>query len=54
MPEPKCKKDIQRLLGMLNYLSQYILNMSTITVPLRSLFKKDVSFEWNFEQEQEF
>ena len=28
--------------------------MSTITVPLRSLFKKDVPFEVNFEQEQAF
>ena len=54
MPAPTCKKDIQRLLGMLNYLSQYIPNMSTITVPLRNLLKKDVPFEWNFEQEQAF
>ena len=54
MPAPTCKKDIQRLLGMLNYLSQYIPNMSTITVPLRNLFKKDVPFEWNFEQEEAF
>ena len=54
MPAPTCKKDIQRLLGMLNYLSQYIPNMSTITVPLRNLLKKDVLFEWNFEQEQAF
>ena len=45
MPVPTCKKDIQRLLGMLNYLSQYIPNMSTITVPLRNLLKKDVPFE---------
>ena len=45
MPGPTRKKDIQRLLGMLNYLSQYIPDMSTITVPLRNLFKKDVPFE---------
>ena len=54
IPAPPCKKDIQRLLGMLNYLSQYIPNTSTITVPLRNLLKKDVPFEWNFEQEQAF
>ena len=40
MPAPTCKKDIQRLLVMLNYLSQYVPNMSTITVPLRNLQKR--------------
>ena len=54
MPVPTCKKDIQRLLGMLNYLSQYIPNMSTITVSLRNRLKKDAPFEWNFEQEEAF
>ena len=54
MPAPTCKKDLQRLLGMLNYLSQYIPYVSIIIVPLRNLFKKDVPFEWDFEQEQAF
>ena len=54
MPESVCKKDIKRILGMLNYLSQYIPNMLVITVPFRNLLKKDVPFEWNVEQEQAF
>lgn len=33
MPEPQSKQDLQRLLGMVNYLSQYIPNMSEITGP---------------------
>ena len=36
MREPECKKDIQRLIGMLNYLSQYIPDVSTVTAPMRS------------------
>ena len=42
MPPPESKQDLRRLLGMVNYLSQYIPNMSEITAPLRSLLKKDV------------
>ena len=45
MREPECKKDIQRLTGMLNYLSQYIPDMSTVTAPMRSLLKADRSCE---------
>ena len=41
MPEPQNKQDLQRLLGMVNYLSQYIPNMSEITSPLRALLKKN-------------
>lgn len=40
MPQLQNKQDLQRLLGMVNYLSQYIPNMSEITAPLRSLLKK--------------
>jgi len=37
IPTPSCKEDLQRLLGMINYLSKYIPNMSELTAPLRSL-----------------
>ena len=37
MPEPQNKQDLQRLLGMVNYLSQYIPNMPEITSPLRAV-----------------
>ena len=40
-PKLKAKQDFQRLLGMVNYLSQYIPNISEITAPLRSLLKKE-------------
>lgn len=46
MPEPQCKQDLQRLLGMVNYLSQYIPNMSEITAPLRNLLKKNMQWVW--------
>ena len=37
---------LQRLLGMINYLAQYIPNECTITAPLRALFKKEVEWNW--------
>jgi hypothetical protein len=44
--EPKEKKDVQRLLGIVNYMSKYIPNYSEETQPLRDLLKKDVVFRW--------
>ena len=46
---PESKQDLRRLLGMVNYLSQYIPNMSEITAPLRSLLRKDVQWFWHDE-----
>ena len=44
MPESTDEKSLQHLLGMTKYLSQYIPNESSITVPLRKLLKKNA--EW--------
>ncbi|CAH0766349.1 unnamed protein product, partial [Diatraea saccharalis] len=44
---PKDKKSLQRFLGMVNYLRDFIPNLSEITFPLRELLKKDVVFQWN-------
>ena len=54
MREPEYKKDIQRLIGMLNYLSQYIPDMSTVSAPMKSLLKADEPFVWNTEHEHAF
>jgi len=37
MPDPQSKEDLLRIMGMLNYLSQFIPNMSSISAPLRLL-----------------
>ena len=52
MPPPKSKQDLRRLLGMVNYLSQYIPNMSKITAPLRGLLKKDIHWSWHDEHQK--
>ena len=40
MPEPQNKQDLQHLLGMVNYLLQYIPNMSEITAPFVHYLKR--------------
>ena len=41
MPQSTDVKSLQRLLGMIKYLSQYIPNKPRITVSLRELLKKN-------------
>ncbi len=52
MPTPENKQDIQRFLGTINFLSQYIPNMSNITAPLRQLLKKETQWTWEHEHEE--
>ena len=36
--------ELQRFLGMVNYLGKFISNLAEVTAPLRALSKKDVAF----------
>ena len=49
MPEPQNREDLMRIMGMLNYLSQFIPDLSSISAPLRQLLKKDSEWEWRNE-----
>ena len=51
MPVPKNKVELQRFLGMCNYLSKFIPDLANVTAPLRCLLEKDIP--WHFEAEQE-
>lgn len=46
IPNPTCKKELQRVLGMFNYFRDYIPQMSTIISPLRDLLKSSTCWEW--------
>ena len=52
MPLPESKQDLQRFLGMINYLGKYIPNLSTITNPLRLLLKRETLWAWYDEHTQ--
>ncbi|GFS36678.1 transposon Tf2-6 polyprotein [Nephila pilipes] len=54
MPTPKSKTEVRRLLGMVNFLSKFILNVSKVTAPLREIIHENVEFNWGKEQELSF
>ena len=47
MPEPENKAGLQRFMGMLQYVSKFIPNLSTESAPLRQLLQKNVIWNWN-------
>ena len=47
MPTPMSKHKILSFLGLCNYLSVYVPNLSSILKPLRELTKKNTMFIWN-------
>ena len=40
MPEPSTKQELQRFIGMIQYLAKFIPDLSEKAAPLRSLLKK--------------
>jgi hypothetical protein len=54
MPTPSSNKEIERLLGTVNYLAKCVPNLAMITAPIRELLKKDIEFYWSHEQTKAF
>ena len=52
MPTPKDQSDLQRILGLVTYMSRFIPNMSNRTSVLRSLLEKDADWQWLPEHEK--
>ncbi|KAL1448662.1 hypothetical protein WDU94_005557 [Cyamophila willieti] len=44
---PSNKKELQSILGMINFLRPFIPNLSELIVPFKNLLTKDVIFSWN-------
>lgn len=53
-PQPTNVKELQRFLGMVNYVGKFVQNLATITEPLRELLEKKIAWHWNERQEQSF
>lgn len=51
---PQNSKDLQRFLGMVNYLAKFIPNLPNLTPNLRALIKKNVIWQWTECHEKEF
>ena len=46
MPTPTDKAGVQRLLGLVQYLSKFLPNLSDMAKPLRELMQQDVEWDW--------
>lgn len=44
--KPQDKKDLKKLLGVINFMREYIPNLSELCRPLYTLLKKGVYFQW--------
>ena len=53
MPKPE-EKDVQRLLGLINYVGKFIHNLSELIVPLKELLVKNKPWQWGKSQNQSF
>ncbi|CAC5361564.1 unnamed protein product [Mytilus coruscus] len=54
MPAPQNKEGVRRFLGLVQYLSKFIPNLSQVDASLRTLLKSDVLFTWEYEQDKIF
>lgn len=52
MRPPTTKKDIQKLTGMITFLSRFVSQAAKRSQPFFKLLKKGIEFEWNEECEQ--
>ena len=51
-PTPKCVKDMQKFLGLVNYYHQFIKNFTSIAKLLHDMVKKDQKWKWTERQEK--
>ena len=54
MPPPQCKKQVQSLIGMVNYLSKFSAQLSELAEPIWELSKEKVPFNWGPEHDEAF
>ena len=47
MSAPTSRQELQTFLNLANYMGPFILNLSTLTVPLRELLKGSHQFDWS-------
>lgn len=51
---PKSADEIRSFLGLVSFVGKFIPNLATITEPLRNLTKKNVTFNWENDQQTAF
>lgn len=52
LEQPKSKKQVQKLLGFINYFRKSVENLSSLCTPLYHLLNKNVKFKWGDEENE--
>jgi len=53
-PTPKCVKDVQKFLGLVNYYRRFVKDFAEIARPMHRLVRKQERWNWGAEQEEAF
>ena len=53
MMKPQNREEVQRLLGLVNYVGKYIVNLSNRTTYIRTLLCKNTDGNWSHEHEND-
>ncbi|XP_048239742.1 uncharacterized protein K02A2.6-like [Haliotis rufescens] len=54
MVPPTNLEELRRYLGLVNYLSKFLPNLTDVLAPLRNLVRKDVAWTWSSSQQESF
>ncbi|XP_048756258.2 uncharacterized protein LOC125667020 [Ostrea edulis] len=54
MPSPNNVAELRRVVGMINYLGRFLLNLATVISPMTDLFKTHIAWTWDYAQEEAF
>ena len=54
MPSPSSKKEVQSFIGMINYLTKFLPQLTELSKPIRELIKEKVPFNWGPEHQESF
>lgn len=54
LPPPENKQALMRFMGMVQYLSKFIPNLSEVSALLRKLMESDIEWHWDDSQVKSF
>jgi hypothetical protein len=54
LPAPTSKKEVQAFMGIINFVHRFVPDFAVMVKPIHNLLKKDRSFSWTDDVENDF